>query len=248
MSELGKTAGRPGQPKTRACPALSGTIDGRCPRCPRFSSISSTQPTKALTAQRDSGPRSSKWPLAQTRCVCSAAGVPEDSCAARLRARSEGPEGGSRRSPLTGATPCLRRCNRVCPWVSVCRGAGLREERGQEGGGEPRRQLLGLQSAPGESRSLQNRCGDFYSKLAAAELCHLRFLWLPEFLETKGWPINWPPSPLPPPRPRGKSPPGVASAGAGRWAWGAHARGLRPRGGRAWIPLVRVGGSWGAGT
>lgn len=66
--------------------------------------------------------------------VGSAAGVPKDSCAARLRARSEGPEGGSRRSPLTGTTPCLRRCSRVCPRVSVCRGAGLGEERGQGGG------------------------------------------------------------------------------------------------------------------
>lgn len=94
----------------------------------------------------------------------SAAGVPEDSCAAGLRARSEGPEGGSRRSPLTGTTPCLRRCSRVCPWVSVCRGAGLgggERAGGREGG----RQLLGLQSASGESRSLQNRW-DFYSLLA----------------------------------------------------------------------------------
>lgn len=161
LSELGKTARRPGQPKARACSALTGTIDGRCPR---FSSISSTFPTKALTVQRDGCPRSSMWPPAQTWCVCSAAGVREDSCGAGLRARSEGPEGGSRRSPLTGTTPCLLRCNRVCPWVSVCRGAGLREERGQEGGREGRRQLLSLQSASGESRSLQNRC-DFYSKL-----------------------------------------------------------------------------------
>lgn len=50
------------------------------------------------------------------------------------RARSKGAVGGSRRSPLTGTTPCLRRCSRVCPWVSVCGRAGLREERGQERG------------------------------------------------------------------------------------------------------------------
>lgn len=92
-----------------------------------------------------------------------AAGVPKDSCAAGLRARSNGPEGGSRRSPLTGTTPCLRRCNRVCPWVSVCRRAGLREEKGQKVAGGGRRQLFGLQCASGESRSLQNRC-DFYWK------------------------------------------------------------------------------------
>lgn len=39
-------------------------------------------------AQRDSCPRSSEWPQAQTRCVLLAAGVPKDSCAAGLRSQS----------------------------------------------------------------------------------------------------------------------------------------------------------------
>lgn len=150
-------------------------------RCPHFSSsIASTFPAKVLTAQRDSCPRSSEWPRAQTRCVRSAAGVPKDSCAAGLRARSEGPEGGSRRSPLTGTTPCLRRCSRVCPWVSVCWRAGLREERGQKGRGgwEDRTQLLGLKCASGESRSLKNRC-DFYSKLRGSRAFSSPFSLVP---------------------------------------------------------------------
>lgn len=129
--------------------ALSGAVDGRCPHS---SSVSSTLPAKALTAQRIAVPdpqRSSELPRAHTPCVRSAAGVRKDSCAAGLRAPSEGQEGGSRRSPLTGTTPCLRRCSRVCPWVSMCRGAGLGEGREQREEREGRRQP-GPYAAPRE--------------------------------------------------------------------------------------------------
>lgn len=111
-----------------------------------------TYPTNLLTF-------SSKKQLSQSRLASgtnfgASTGLLESPKTAVLRAQSKGAVGGSRRSPLTGTTPYLRRCRRVCPGVSVCGRAGLPEaglpeERGQAGGAPTARDsYLDLETPP----------------------------------------------------------------------------------------------------
>lgn len=104
------------------------------------------------------------------RCDLWLAGVPKRQlCCGVACAQSKGAVGGSRRSPLTGTTPCLRRCRRVCPGVSVCGRAGLPEERGAGGrGADCPRQLLGLKDTSGKADLC--KLSTFYSKLEAPGL------------------------------------------------------------------------------
>lgn len=142
--------------------------------CPGLSPTSFTFPTNLLAVQRDSC-LSVEWPQHKLRCDLWLAGVPKrQPCCGVACAQSKGAVGGSRRSPLTGTTPCLRRCRRVCPGVSVCGRAGLPEERGQAGGAPTAPDsYLDLRHLR-KSRSLQNL--DFYSKLEAPGLLASRLL------------------------------------------------------------------------
>lgn len=131
-----RKAGREAVRGLGCCPkaALSALqAHGLQKRCPGLAPTSSAFPTNLLARGQlsrsgvASGTNSgaSSGLRASQRQLC---------CGAASAEQSEGPEGGSRRSPLTGTTPCLRRGRRVCPRVSLCGRAGLPEERGQEGG------------------------------------------------------------------------------------------------------------------
>lgn len=118
------------QPEALA-PSVPGAVWWKMPT---FSLVSLSRPN-ALTAQRIAVPdpqRSSELPRLP-HCMRSAAGVLKTAAlrgyARQARAGGEAPGV----PPLTGATPCLRRCGRVCPG-SACAGAGLggRGEGGKE--------------------------------------------------------------------------------------------------------------------